>query len=98
MDPGCLVGENNKYVDFILSRFLDSELVYHIEETGLVSRNYLTGNITVILPSRILVIVPSGAEPGQYIKFIFSPNITICRVLNFLMTDSSSSWNTTRCR
>ena len=78
-------------------RFSDSEFVYHIEETGLVSRNYLTGNITVILASRILVIVPGGAEPGQYIKFIFSPN-TIWRVLNFLMTDSSSSWNTTRCR
>lgn len=45
----------------LLSGFLDSELVYHIEETGLVSKNYLTGNITVILASRILVIVHIGA-------------------------------------
>ena len=45
-------------------RFADSELVYHTEE-GLVSRNWLTGNVTVILPTRILVIFPNLLEVDQ---------------------------------
>ena len=94
MDLGSLV-ENTKQLLTLLRRFSDCELVYHIKERGLVSKNYLTGNETVILPTRILVIflTSTGPEWDRYIKFIFSPNTTLT-VLKSLLTGDMSYWST----
>ena len=58
-------------------RFVDSELVYHVKERGLVSMNYFTGNKTVILANRILVIFKSFSGLGPIYKIHFQSEYNI---------------------
>ena len=95
MDPGCLV-ENNKYGDFIVRIFrLRACLSYRGDWTG--QQELLNREHNCHLGQQNIGDSPHWCSwgRGQYIKFIFSPNI-ISTVLNFLMTDATSSWSTTR--